>query len=267
MPFRVSFFFEVKGDLSSGGSLNFWNNSGDVSAVVTAAKFLRTNLNNATGAGFNWPFIRIADVSNFRAVTPLKFVTNSVAGGTERDADFVNTAGLLKVYGPEPYVVSQWFRGLEDGSFNRDGRWLPQALQQNALNTVFATFTDSGWGWCIRTQNKQTPRKVIQAVTLGGIVTIDGHGYATADRVRISRTKGIPGLNQIWTVQRIDSNNFQLIAIPIGGFTGGYTGPGKAQLQVLLYQAIRKAEIVRATSHKTGRPFGLSSGRRKPLKK
>jgi hypothetical protein len=263
MAFRCSFFFTQQGDLLSGGSINFYNQQGDQSAVVTAARNLLAALYSLTGLGCNWPNARIADLQNFRSVVIIKNTRTSVPGGTNADADFINTAGLLKVRGPGAYVVNQWMRGLTDGCFRQDGRWDPDGFTTGAFGPFHDQLVSSGNGWCIRAQNKATPKKLITAVTLTGQVTIPAHGYTGTPKIRISRTGGMPGLNKVWITTVVDANNLQLVAIPVGGFTGGYTKPGTAQLQDAVFLAITDAQIVRATSHRTGRPFGQSSGRRR----
>lgn len=263
MPFRCSFFFTQQADLLAGGSINFYNNSGDMSTAVTASTNLLNALYGLTGKGCNWPNARVADLGNFRAVQLIKNTRTSAPTGTDLDADFINTAGLLKVRGPGAYVTNQWMRGLTDGCFRQDGRWQPDGFTTGAFGIFHALLTQSGNGWVVRNQNKALTKKLITAVTLTGQITIPTHGYTGQPVIRISRTGGIPGLNKIWQTTIVDANNLQLVAIPIGGFIGGYTKPGKAQLQEPLYQAITDVQIVRATSHRTGRPFGQSSGRRK----
>lgn len=118
-------------------------------------------------------------------------------------------------------------------------------------------------GWRLYAQDKGIAFTNVTAVTLPGVVTSPGHGLLTGDHTRISRTKGIVGLNRIWLVTKIDNDTFQLNVPPAGGFVGALTAPGKSQKQSRAFQTLTDAQIIRTTEHKVGRPFGLFSGRRK----
>lgn len=264
MAFRVTFKFQQVGDLTAGWSMNFWNGLADLSQVVTVATTLRLKLQQMTGKGCNVVSIRISDLDNFRAVQFIRFKPTSVASGDNTgDADFYNTAALLKIQGPPKYVTTQWFRGLGDENFNTGGRWLPTPSTVNSINALSGMLSAGGNGWRIRNQDKDVVKKLITSVTLPGVVTVTGHGYATGSKVRISRTGGIPGLNKIWSIVVVDSNTFQLVAPPSGGFTGAYTKEGTAQLQTKIYQAISLLTVARASSHRSGRPSETATGRAK----
>jgi hypothetical protein len=67
----------------------------------------------------------------------------------------------------------------------------------------------------------------------------------------------------VWGYTIIDANTVQLLGwsnplakVPIVG------AASTATQQVKQFEAITTSVVVRATSHKTGRPFGLAGGRR-----
>lgn len=262
-PFRVSFFFSQQGDRLGGWSENYWNNLSSQSAVTAAAVALQQLLWSIKGNGVNAPYIRISQVGNFRSAFILNTNLTSVATGASNDADFVDTAGLIRYFGPAPYFTNQWTRGIPDNCVTTGGRFVPTTAFVTNFNALSTALQAGGNGWVLRNLNQSNPRKVITAVTLAGVVTATAHGFSTGNYVRISRTGGIPGLNQVWLITVIDTNTFQLVGVPAGGFTGNYTKPGTAQLQSWIFQAITSATVLRATKHNTGRPFGLLSGRRR----
>jgi hypothetical protein len=265
MPFRVSYFFSQQGDRLGGWSENYWSNDPDITTLInTHVDPLATALYNLRGNGTALNAVRISDVSTFRSAQIFQYSSYfTPPQGNDFDSDYVTSAALVKLLGPPQYLVRQWYRGVPDNCVKMDGRWQPTTSWTNFFNAYKAIITNGANNWALRTIDKGQAKKVVVNVSLTGVVTVSAHGYSTNDRIRISRTGGIPGLNKIWTVQVIDANTFQLIAIPVGGFTGGYTKPGTAQKQVILFQQITGASVLRASKHDTGRPFGLLSGRRK----
>lgn len=262
-PFRVSFFWTQQADRLGGWSENFWSNLTSFTAVVTAAQALQVALFNTKGNGVNGPYIRISQVGNFRSAQVVN--TNLVQPplGTVNDADYPTTALLLLLTGPQPYFSRQWLRGNPDNTVTNAGHYNPTANLVTLLNKVISLLTNAANGWVLRNLNQANAKQLITAVTLPGVVTVPAHGFATGNTIRISRTGGIPGLNKIWRITVIDANTFQLVGVPAGGFTGAYTKPGTAQLQGFLFQQITGGQVLRATKHNVGRPFGQLTGRRR----
>jgi hypothetical protein len=262
-PFRVSFFFVQQGDRLGGWSVNLWNNQSSVAGVTAAATDLQFLLWSWTGNGVNAPYIRVSQVGNFRSAFIINTSRSSPATGGSGDADFVDTALLVRLIGPQPYFANQWLRGIPDAAVTTAGRYTPRASDRTAFLAIRDKLAVASNGWVLRNLNQSNAKQLITAVTLLGVVSVAAHGFSSGQSIRISRTGGMPGLNKVWKIVVIDSNTFQLVGLPIGGFTGGYTKPGTAQLQAYLYQAITDMLPLRATKHNTGRPFGLLSGRRR----
>ena len=262
MAFRCSFFFvQQVGNKTAGYSENYWNNLTDISSVIAALTALRSALIKFKGFGISCPVVRVQDLSNFRAAQQVNFVTSGTPpSGGNFGSDFPTTKGLLRLFGPTKYTVNQWLGSIPDGAVSFNGQWTPQPSTVTSFKALVALLTNGANGWVTYQQDKTQAKKTITAVTLAGVVTVTAHGYASGNKVRISRTGGIPGLNAVWTITVIDSNTFQLVAVPVGGFTGGYTKVGTAQLQSRIFQNITDAQIIRVTEHKVGRPFGLFSG-------
>ena len=86
------------------------------------------------------------------------------------------------------------------------------------------TLTDANWNNSLATQIGQ---QVLAASNASPIaVTVTAHGYLTGDQVRIDLAAGNTAANGIWTITKIDANNFSL-----NGSTGNgaYTGSGIAK--------------------------------------
>jgi hypothetical protein len=95
------------------------------------------------------------------------------------------------------------------------------------------------------------------------VITITAHGFTDLDLVRISRVRGDPRSNRVWRINRIDTDTFSLIGWVELAVAFPYLGGGTAVAQVYSFRPIVQAEVVRATSHRTGRPSGLLGGRRR----
>jgi hypothetical protein len=267
MPFRVSIFFAQQSDLSSGWSENFWNTSADLSAVKTVGNTLALALNTFHGNQSILTTMRISDPSKFRLVDITRYALAGTAPSRGNlSSDFPNTAGLLVLTGAGNYVTRQWIRGLPDGDIAFAGRWSPISGSVTAFGTVRGLLLSGSNGWALRRQDRTVPKKVIQAITQAGVVTVSTHGYNTNDRIRISRCKGTFAVNKVWQIVVIDANTFSLIGFVQPVIPAVYLGNGTSQLQSAVYVGITDAKIDRATSHKTGRPFGLASGRRRVRK-
>jgi hypothetical protein len=262
-PFRVSFFFTQQGDRLGGWSENYWSNLSSVAGVQAAAMTLQQALWQTKGNGVNAPYIRISQVGAFRSAFIVNTNLTSVPLGNAADADISTTALLLLLTGPVPYTARQWLRGIYDNAVTLAGHYNPSAGYATVINNLFTTLSQASNGWVLRNLNQANLKQLITAVTLPGVVTVPGHGFATGQVIRISRTGGITGLNGTWHITVIDANTFQLIGVPAGGFVGRYTKSGTAQLQTYLYQAITGGSVLRATKHNVGRPFGQLTGRRK----
>ena len=262
-PFRVSFFWTQQADRLGGWSENFWNNLTSFSAAQTAALALQTALWNSKGNGVLGPYIRISQVGNFRSAQVINTNLTSTATGASSDADYPTTALLLFLASTQPYFSRQWLRGNPDNQVSSGGHFTPTAGYVTLINAITNILVTASNGWVLRNLNQGSAKQLITAVTLAGVVTVPAHGFATGNTIRISRTGGIPGLNALWKITVIDSNTFQLVGVPVGGFTGGYTKPGTAQLQSFIYQAITGGGIARASKHNVGRPFGQLTGRRR----
>lgn len=267
MPFRVSFFCQIQQARLGGWSENYWSSLADLSDVEAKARTLRDLL--FYGKAFNVliPNMRISDVDNFRSVKIVNFPTEPFQTPTTTgSADFVVVGGLVKLTAIPNFTVRQWYRGIFDVDVNKGGYWIPTADHTLKYNAVWAHLQSAGNGWSLRVLNRNNTKKTIQAISTAGVVTSLGHGLVTGNLVRISRVLTPKNINKVWRVVRVDADSYTL-----NGFATLTTAPqvGKStcgQLQAYEYKAIATATIDRATSHKTGRPFGQLSGRRRVVR-
>lgn len=264
MPFRVSFFMQQKADLTAGWSENFWSNKIDLADVITTATALRNALMQIHGNQTFCETVRISDASNFRDVQILRFPNLSTppTGGVQ-DSDFYNVGALMRLKGGNNYIVRQIIRSTDDADINSGGRWNPRPATVTRLNALKAILTSASNAWVLRVQDRTVAKLVVGAITNAGVVTVAGHGYATNDSVRISRARGTFNVNQIWQINVIDANNFSLVGWVAPNPAGVYTGHGTSQQQKKIFVQISDVTWPRAASHKSGRPFGLASGKQK----
>jgi hypothetical protein len=272
MSFRTTIRnVQQAGDKTGGWGESFWNNTSDLTAMITLSTALRQALNDVKGNEDKLPSMRISNPDTFRLVKLVNFAGAfgsfpSVYG----DADYPSTALMLKLSAPGPYTSNQWIRGIPDqivtagGTYTPGGRpgWLAK------MNTLLGILMSGSNGWSIRGLNRAIPRVPITGVNLTtGVVTCPNHALGGAGAIAKTRISGfkIPkGLNQVWRVTVIDANSFQLNfyappAVTVVPF--GVNPTSRAQL--FIYVPIQTAEIIRATSHYTGRPTALLGGRRR----
>jgi hypothetical protein len=266
MPFKVAYFCQWTGERSGGWSENYWNNNTDLASVITAANGLRFPLDNCHGRQTGIPFIRISDATSFREVTILTFPLGITPPGStpnDADSDFPTTALLLKFNGPNGYVVRQWLKGTWDGITSRGGIYSPTPTFVGNINGLVSTLTTGSNQWVLRCLDKTVPALPIADISQAGVVTVPGHPYATNDRIRISRARGLTQANKIWRVTKIDANTFSLIGWIVPTVVTPYLGNGTARKQTYTFVPIVAGKVDRVTEHHVGRPFGLLVGRRK----
>jgi hypothetical protein len=267
MPWRVSFFSQVQQARLGGWSENFWNTLSDLSAVTAAATLLRLRLLGVKGAPVQTPNIRISDIAHFREVTILNFPFTVYASPTTvTEVDFVTTAALLKLKAAPNYVTRQWLRGLFDEDTDGGGYFKPVPVDVIAYQTLFTLLADASQGWALRRLDRSTPKKYINAISVAGVVTCLGHGFVTDDYVRLSRVASPKLVNAIWRITKIDNDSFSLNGFPLQTVSPQITKSSIAQKQAYTFVQIANASVDRTTSHKTGRPFGQLSGRRRTRK-
>jgi len=267
VTYRCSFFAQQKSTLRGCWSENFWNSSGSLPAVQSAALSLRNALNLVTGAQVFFPQLRIADATTFRNVLNIPFpnAAPSAISSSAPDADYPSTALLIKLNASGNYSTKQWLRGLPDNVTDLSGTYQPTALFTGRLNALFKLLTDGSQTWAINVLNRANPFQPITAINgTTGTVTCPAHGFAPGAKVRITGVHGLTQANGVWTITVISADQFSLnfwappsVVVPALG------KKPSARLQSYIQVQIASCEFVRITSHRTGRPIGLLGGRRR----
>lgn len=267
MPFRVTFFWQQQSSKLGGWSENFWSSLSDVSSVQTAALALRTLMDNAKGAQVVCNTIRISDAATFRNVQNVLIPGASTIPTTpSNDADYPSTALQLKMKAAGNYSTTQWFRGIPDANVSNSGQYNPIPSYVSKISTIAAEITNSSKQWSVRVLDRTVLKKVVSNLApTTGIVTCTAHGYGPAGttlKVRIQGFASPKVANKVWRITVIDADTFQL------NFWQSTSGPVSgnnptARAQVYTYIQVSGLEVVRATSHRTGRPIGLLGGRRR----
>jgi hypothetical protein len=122
------------------------------------------------------------------------------------------------------------------------------------------------------------PRKTVANISLQAVsnlflITAPGHGFATAQYVRVKNCKGsnlqvasggvVRGVNGVWPVTVVSPDTF---TIPLTGSPTNppvYTGGGYAQARPIQYVPIRYVDYIRFAKRDTGNPSGRVRGRRR----
>lgn len=264
MPFKITYFFKLQMELEAGWSFSLFNNNTDIAPARAAALALLTPLDKLGGTQTIISNIRISDLTSFRSVSLLSTTITPDADLTQSNSsDYATTAVLLKVSGPGGYLARMWYRGVPDNIIRGAGRFNPTAAWLGYFSTMRGVLLSGSNQWSLRVLDKTVPKKIVQAVTQQGVCTVTGHGYATNSKVRISRGKGLTQINKVWRITSIDPNTFSLQGWVDPLVNTPYLGNATAQLQSPIFVPIVDVETVRASSHKTGRPFGLLGGRRR----
>lgn len=275
MAFRVTVFFEQSGDKSGGWSMNFWNNTNDLSLMQPIAQRLVDRLDDMTGVETRPVSVRISEIGAFRRIFQFTPVVSPRGISTApTTSDYVNTALLMKLGAAPSYQTRQWLRGIHDSVVVEGGKYRATAALMRRYTAFFTYLASGGDNWSLRVQSATAPNKDIEAISGAGVVTITGHGFPATPvggtgltKVRITRCKGDFFYNGVWSIKNVTTDTFSLVGWVAPGDLQPYRGGGKAILQLPVLVAINGGTFLRATSHKTGRPSNVLTGRRKKARR
>lgn len=262
--FRLTMFFQYQSSKIGGWSESFWNSGAFGAAGMVANCInliaLRENMTAAQ------PYIasyRVSDVANFRNVinAPTTYVPGT-AITVGNDGDILTAKLYFQMRANGNYKTGQWLGGVPDSQISNGGRYVPAGVWPGLANAFFAALQTNGWSIC--NQDRSVLPKGVTGITNAGVVTIPGNTYAEGDFIRIKNVKGYLAANDIWRVTLPTSSTVTLV-----GWVPYVTAPvfggkrAQATLQKPILNAIVGCSIVRASSHKVGRPFAQASGRRR----
>ncbi len=268
MPFRVSFFMVQQSYKLFGWSQNFWSGKTAGSDMTDAATELRTALNNLTGIQVACPNVRISTADAFRQVQLLKYNLGILAPTptiVAQDADVPSTALLLQCKSGSGAYTRQWLRGIEDRQISGSGNYNPVGPFVGFFGALQVVLKTGLGNWSIRVLDPAVlPVDIVAFDFATGIFTAPNAAFLTGDKVRVKGAKNYKAINRIWKITKlVPTDTYQLQQwSPVTGFTA-LGGHPTARKQSYVYQQITDVKIVSASSHKTGRPFGLAGGRRK----
>lgn len=278
MPWRVSFRFVVVQAKIAGWTENFWHQSETLSDVEGAVVDLRPLLLAVHGvevANTSYRFTYVAPAGSPPVLRKGKPVSTGEANNPQATADmstdYATNALLLQWKSGSDYRVTQWIKGIPDDCIADGGKYKPSSAYAKRVKSL-VNYLASGVGWCMRVQNHAMEGKRITSLSNTGLVTVPSHGYAQGDRIRISGITSYRNVNHIWpiTVDPGDPNTFQLNMWqnpPTGTVLFGPNPKATKQSATLVSPDLNTStttgvSVLRATSHKVGRPFDLLGGRR-----
>ncbi len=277
MGWRVTFTYSDQGDRLGGWSENYWNNLTSQSAVTTAAFALGSRLSYCKAAGVYWTQTRFSvpgsPRNSFTVSNNPAYTSGTPVLGGPNSPDYQGTKWLLKMQGPPPPAgvpgsgaTKQWFGGVVDNSI------LSAYLQQSVVisstfPSVVGLLTNAANGWSVNVLNPSFPPISIIAINSAtGVVTCSGaYNFGAATVIRISRVRGLPYANGLWTWSPIGSSNFTFQLLNWLPQTAVMTTSPKANVRPQLYilNSILSCTALRSSNHRVGRPTGLFGGKRK----
>ena len=145
-----------------------------------------------------------------------------------------------------------------------DGEFVPGGIYGAALVTYVGTLAT----WTFRARDLgQTQNKILNISAAGLVTCVNNVGYTNPNMVRILRSKDVGGrlrggLFQVATTPPPAGTTFTISNWPYGATTGG-----QVRLDLTVYPSVDPNTVPfwRASTRRTGRPFGLFRGRR-PVK-
>lgn len=274
MPFKVSFFYKQQSSRLAGWSENFWNSLVDWSAVKAQADVLRPLLDKLHGAQAYCAHIRFTQLDGATGIPLFRYVENQVLVGsgprdtaTYGDADYPTTALLFELFNAQTKRTKQWIRGIDDDQISNSGNFKVAKDFQKSFDAMKAQLIVAANGWSLRMLKAANANKDVTKLEVAtGEVTVPAHGFGANGatiRVRIKGFQSPTAVNKIWraVVKDVDT-----ITLSFAGELVGQTVKAiqpKARLQTYELLGCSNAQILRSSSHYTGRPIDLFGGRRK----
>lgn len=265
MPYRVSFRFNLASSRLGGWTENYWNAGGTLGDVSARAVLLLPSLTGCHGSQAYCSSYRVANATGTRDSQLFNVEGSGPLPPTvlNPDCDYPTTAlqiSLRRAGGSGTHV---WMRGLQDSVISNAGRYVPSGPFVPRFAQYVAQLTDTSAQWSLYKLDAAQPRRLIDSVSLLGVVTSPAHGFTGSNRIRIQRVANVPGVNRKWRIQVLSADTYQLLNfVPYTPLPSNF-GDGYAVEQVYLTSQIQDVSIVRSTSHRVGRPLDLLSGRRK----
>jgi len=265
VPYRISFIYDQVGDRSGGWSENFWNESGGLGAAIAVAEAVRGPAQEVHGRQTVMRAIRISEYdANLKAtrVARTLYYTGNVnqSVGTAAESDYQTNAGGLELRSGDVYSIRSWIRGIWDSAVTVGGTWTPTAAYAPKLTAYYDALTLPANSFRLRVINKTNLGKPLQAITQLGQCTVNNHGWVSGNRIRISGTKGVAGLNKTWSIVVVDANNFTIHPWSIPVDPPVFTQLGEARLLATVLVPLTYVRVIRASKRDVGRPFGLLVG-------
>jgi hypothetical protein len=192
------------------------------------------------------------------------------------EPDMTWTAVLMRGEGGAPYTARSmfWVAGIADNLTFHSYRGIIDPTWLGLFATWAAELT-TNWGFLGQDNSNANPPKQITNVIPappGGLVSVTApaHGFVSGAVVAIRGVKTIQNLgkavNATWQIIVVDANTFQL-AGSVNITALQYASGGTARLKSKVLIPYSKILQRRFGSRKRGRPFGLLSGRRRPVHK
>jgi hypothetical protein len=268
MPdYKVSLFFTMG---RQGWSEHYYQTGNDPVSV----RALALNLVKARGgmltASTRIPYVRVSDeaiAGDARVTTNPAF--SPIVGAVPIIGDLAWTGMLVRMEATDIYRRSMILRGIPDNvadASNPDGPLVGDLLER--FNVYRDRLKNDTWQMRATNRGVGFERKRVISVSFSNVthaltLTVNAHGYAQGDQIRLSNFRLNPKLNRVFFVDVVTAvNSFAVIVPELQDWDPlKYSGTAFVRKHGVLYPDIAETSFVRFSKRDTGRPFGLTRGR------
>jgi len=261
MPdYRVSYIMTQAASRPTGWSENFWCSAASLNAAIAAAQVVQPRLMSIHGEQTICTDLRVVELGVNRIGRLLS--VNASGGEAAASSDYPTTCLYIQMTGAGGRKTGQWIKGIWDDAVVGGGNFLNANNYRRFFN-AFGTSVVDNFG--MRVLAPQAQKDVLGLNPATGAITVNAHGYATGDNVRISGI--LPGPsnygNRIWKIIVTDANTFTVLGWNPPLNYAFQLGAAKARLQAYQIIGVETVSLMRISKRNVGRPFGAPRGRRR----
>ena len=272
-PFRAVLIFNetVDGGRVAGWETHLWSQQSNISKVIADLKDLIPYWNAILGGALYVSAARVSDATTYRNAQTVGFPPGIVS---KIPPAYATVAVHCTCWGTTLQATPLWIRGIYNNVFN--GPIFDATAFQNLQGYPgwYKRLTNgAGAAWAIRRIPPQEQR--VQIVAWNGLLTVTptltllaSLDLNVGDQIRVQLVKGAPILKRVWTVTSVSPDGLTVgigpLAAPLFTANPPITANGKVRdvsPDLYAYEAITKVTTDYMSSHKTGRPPLVLTGK------
>jgi len=260
MPdYRVSYIMSQAASRPTGWSENFWCSSASLNAAIASANIVLPRLMSIHGEQTICTDLRVVELGVNRIGRLIS--VNANGGEAASASDYPTTCLYIQMTGAGGRKTGQWIKGIWDDIVVTGGVFINEKNYRQFFGKFASTVAEN---FGMRVLAPQAQKDVLGLNPATGAMTVNAHGYATGDNVRISGV--LPGpsnyANRIWKIIVTDANTFTVLGWNPPLDYAFQLGAAKARLQAYQIIGIDNVSFMRISKRNVGRPFGAPRGRR-----